>query len=292
MRATPAAGVLLLVVLLASAQPARAQAEPPVGVRAAGMGGAFTAVADDASAVFWNPAGLAAGSFFSLVLDRNTMDQDSAALIALGTPPLGISYYRTATADLPNGRHSLVAHHAGVTLLQSLGERVAVGATVKLVRGVATSGASSVSTNKFDTDIGVMTTGSFARLGLSVRNLTAPEFSAPGGGLVKLDRRVRAGLSVNASRHTVAAADFDLTTADTARGKWREAAVGVEANPVIRKAWIRGGLRWNTADGPAAPVGTAGASVAVYGSTLADVHVSFGSDDGNRGWGAGLRFVF
>jgi hypothetical protein len=30
-----------------------------IGARAAGMGGAFVAVADDASAVFWNPAGLA-----------------------------------------------------------------------------------------------------------------------------------------------------------------------------------------------------------------------------------------
>ena len=36
------------------------------------MGGAFTAVADDASAAFWNPAGFASGSFFSLVLDTNT----------------------------------------------------------------------------------------------------------------------------------------------------------------------------------------------------------------------------
>ncbi len=30
----------------------------PVGVRASGMGGAFVAVADDASATYWNPAGL------------------------------------------------------------------------------------------------------------------------------------------------------------------------------------------------------------------------------------------
>ena len=30
----------------------------PVGARAVGMGGAFTAVADDATAIWWNPAGM------------------------------------------------------------------------------------------------------------------------------------------------------------------------------------------------------------------------------------------
>ena len=58
----------LLLPQLASAQP-----DPPVGVRAAGMGGAFVAVADDASAVYWNPGGLAAAAYFSIVVDRNTV---------------------------------------------------------------------------------------------------------------------------------------------------------------------------------------------------------------------------
>jgi hypothetical protein len=290
MRAALATGILSLLFAAAGPSAAHAQAEPPVGVRAAGMGGAFTAVADDASAVFWNPAGLATGSFASLVLDRNALDTRSATLIALGTPPLGLAYYRTA-GELPDGRHSLVAHHAGVTLVQSVGGRLAVGATLKVVRGVASSPESSVSTNTFDTDIGVMATGSLGRLALSVRNLTAPEFKVPGGGTVELARRVRAGISVNTSRKTMAAADFDLTTRATARGDCREAALGLEANPT-RPAWIRGGVRWNTAGAGAAPVGTVGGSFAVYGSTFADAQVSFGSADGDRGWGAGLRFVF
>ena len=37
---------------------AAAQTAEVVGTRALGMGGAFVAVADDPSAVYWNPAGL------------------------------------------------------------------------------------------------------------------------------------------------------------------------------------------------------------------------------------------
>ena len=297
MRATAASWTLILLFTLAPALPVRAQAEPPVGVRAAGMGGAFTAVSDDGAAVFWNPAGLASGSFFSLVLDHNSMDDGSASLISLGTPPLGVSYYRTATTEFGTSRYAFVGHHAGLTVLQSLGDRIAVGATLKLVRGVVSAPARSVASNTFDTDLGIMTTGSFARLGLSVRNLFEPEFDAPDAGAasalttVKLERRIRAGIALNTSRRTVAAADVDLTTAETSRGAWREAALGLEAM-ATRKVWLRSGFRWNTADGPSAPVGTVGASLAVYGATMADVQLSFGSDDGNRGWGAGLRFVF
>src|SRR6478752_2017533 len=72
--------IAIVAALLAAPAAARAQPEPPVGVRAAGMGGAFVAVADDATAVHWNPAGLATGSFFSLVIDRNAVNTDEQTL--------------------------------------------------------------------------------------------------------------------------------------------------------------------------------------------------------------------
>jgi hypothetical protein len=43
----------------------------PVGARGAAMGGAFTAVANDASAIFWNPAGLAFSEGGHIFLSQN-----------------------------------------------------------------------------------------------------------------------------------------------------------------------------------------------------------------------------
>jgi hypothetical protein len=132
------------------------------------MGGAFVAVADDASAVYWNPAGLAVGSYFSLVLDggvrRAVPDEgprgetQSSFLIAATMPAFGLSYYRVRSAVaapavllqpvegpvLTQATHlrvdTLVTNHAGITLVQSLLPNVSVGSTLKVVRGVAATG--------------------------------------------------------------------------------------------------------------------------------------------------------
>ena len=161
----------VLALLLAPAV-AAAQGGSPVGVRAQGMGGAFVGVADDASAVYWNPAGLAGGALFSLVLDGGTSEAlpdgrthgaaRSSWLLALTTPALGLSYYRLAqdrvTVLMPPAdaaasldaagvapllvtaqRHALVTHHAGATLVQSLTDSLAVGTTLKAVHGIAGS---------------------------------------------------------------------------------------------------------------------------------------------------------
>ena len=86
------APVALLIPLLAAAPGlAQAQTFETFGIRAQGMGGAFVAVSDDATATWWNPAGLATGGFFdSVVQNGSTTEPDDRSRgpisIRSGTP--------------------------------------------------------------------------------------------------------------------------------------------------------------------------------------------------------------
>ena len=52
-----------------------------IGARAAGMGGAFVSLADDPSAMFWNPAGLATANGLQLFISGETPADFSAAAL-------------------------------------------------------------------------------------------------------------------------------------------------------------------------------------------------------------------
>src|SRR5687768_18556156 len=94
----------IFVALIGLLPPAAgAQTFPSTGTRAQGMGGAFVGVAADGTALYWNPAGLASGSYFSLVVDGGAGEAIPAGqqggrsgnfLIGASMPALGLGYYR------------------------------------------------------------------------------------------------------------------------------------------------------------------------------------------------------
>jgi F plasmid transfer operon protein TraF len=324
--------VLLVGCLAMSSRLVEAQDFEVFGTRAAGMGGAFVAVADDASAVYWNPAGLAMGSYFSLLLDYGTFKAEPDRTVRAGSksgmglafafPALGVSYYRLRmttiaepqdeTQAVPPGNvrlQTLITHQTGATLVQSLTNSIAVGAAVKLVRGIAATEivpdnnrddlldeASDLignASNKFDADIGVIASTGSLRAGFTVRNVAEPEFEGP-GGTIRLKRQFRAGVSVRPTPGLLVAADFDLDRVPGTVGDQRNVAVGAEAH-IFRRAFVRSGFRINTIDDEAGghrPVVSAGGSYAVFGSLLIDGQGTFGSEGGDRGWGIGARVVF
>jgi hypothetical protein len=232
--------LVLLFISVSWLTPASATAQgfEVVGTRALGMAGAFVAVADDATATFWNPAGLASGPVFDLVVENQRTEtaesrdrgvRGSSFTIALGTPPLGLAYYRIRTAAaLPvtvSGEslaseqlavRRLSTQHFGATLVQSLATFLTIGTTLKIVRGTAATATVATESieraldaateldgqteTTMDLDAGLMAVFGAWRAGLVGRNLREPEFEAPSSDgtasvPMKLSRQVRAGVA-------------------------------------------------------------------------------------------------
>jgi hypothetical protein len=227
----------MVLCAVASASPAFAQGP---GTRAAGMAGAFVAVADDASSVYWNPAGMATGALASAVLDFGRQESipnseraetSSAGLVAVTLPPLGVSFYRRAHRFAPAGGtvatagpsredggrsvQGLTTSNVGVTLAQSLSDNLVLASTIRLVRGEAWRGL--VAGDTAEAALGQVT-------------------SLPGTGTTRVD--VDAGLMLVAGRLRLGAVARNLTAPsfETASG----------ADPVVLDREARVGVAWGS----------------------------------------------
>lgn len=306
-------GVVCALPGLAVAQPFEA-----VGSRALGMAGAFVAVADDASAAYWNPAGLASGQPASATIEWVRFQSGnrkaapvkgpwelSTRFMSLGTWPMGLNYSRTDEVSLASAQRvdRFTTQHYGLSVLQTITEGVVVGATVKYLRGrvssesvtASTVGASlergrdleADSSGALDLDLSAMYDARVFRLGATIRNLRSPEFTGATGVSRKLERRSRVGLAVLPSAGLTLAIDFDLDTADLPTGPQRVVAAGVERQWSARVV-LRGGARRNL-EGTRATVAAAGASFAMRPGTWLDAHATMGRSAEGRGFGIGLR---
>src|SRR5258708_6732587 len=155
-----------------------------------GMGGAFVAVADDSTATWWNPAGLATGAFSDVTVARADTDleasvparRDRVSWFAATSPAFGFSYYRLRITDIqrsgPTGEplvdredtrnalsvRSFSANELGLTVVQSLLPGIHAGATVKYVRGTLRTGVDDASRPPSDVlDSGEKLSGGNAR---------------------------------------------------------------------------------------------------------------------------------
>jgi len=112
-------------------------------------------------------------------------------VIALATLPVGLSYYRlesyaadSAGADGGHPIEALVTDYVGVTLVQSVGSILDVGATLKYVHGRRGTAWQFLwgparpaellirdGSNTFDMDVGALAVFDRTRLGVVARNL-------------------------------------------------------------------------------------------------------------------------
>jgi hypothetical protein len=278
------------------------------------MAGAFVAVADDATAVYWNPAGVGTGAIVSAVLDAGRFqtgsserqgiaaEEDTGAVVALSATAVGVGFFRYGTHGIqsqvepevasPDGReevlrsvHAVTASSIGVSLVQSLSDHIIVGATPKVIWA---SGRTAV-----DVDAGLIAWVNRFRFGVVGRNLTTPEFGE-GGTDIELERELTVGGAWGSGwsgiSRVIVSVDSDVLERPTPTGDRRDVAAGVETWWLQQRLGVRGGVRGSTI-GDARSMVTAGVSAGLRPGLLVDAHVGYGADDA-RSWSVGARMTF
>jgi hypothetical protein len=327
--------VLVVVCLIAVhvARPPRASAQiyEAVGTRAQGMGGAFVAVANDASATWWNPAALIL-SYFSVVVDRAVTEEpaDPSGVwrattggVAASFPSLGLSYYRlrvseiaapASTAGGDPGRQDLGAagiglrsrytQQFGATIGQSLGNHVVIASTLKLVR--AGESAAPPGTldeadelepsldSSGDLDIGALVMVASARIGVSVKHVNEPEFGE-GSGRFVLGRQVRAGFAWVAGQTgapVIVTAAFDADLTRTPTAFGE--ARHIASGVEVELPRQRLAVRGGVSANTVGDTGSSvsgGVSLGLVRGFYLDAARTFGSDRSRKGWAASFRLT-
>ena len=189
------------------------------GARAAGMGEAYSAAADDASAVYWNPAALSRISGASAVFMHSGLPADisyeylgcgrklgSGGALGLGVQYLSVpALHETDASGFETGS-SFSPGDLGVTLAYSfpLGEKYSAGISGKYIRSKIDRTAST-----FASDLGLLAApfGGGFRLAFAVQNL---------GGRLKFEHgsdplplNMKLGASFSFSRNWLIALDLN-----------------------------------------------------------------------------------
>ena len=155
-----------------------------VGARSMGMGGSFVGLANDASALFWNPAGLSFSKGINTLFSHNDWALDIShefigAIIPLkNNNHLGVSFSaltmgekEVTTVIEPDGNglyYSVLDLAMGLSYAKSISDRLSYGLTLKYIRTSAYN--ESASTVAFDIGSILRTSFHNLKIGMALSN--------------------------------------------------------------------------------------------------------------------------
>jgi len=259
------------------------------GARASGLGSAYTALADDANAVYYNPGGLAlARREVSLMHASWALDGGydfAAAALPAGPFTAAISFTRLDHGELEGraadgagaGGFSAADKAVGVALARNLGA-FSLGGGVKYVSSyIAGYSASAVA---FDLGAMARLRSAPVTLGLAARNL--------GAGLKYAERREPLPLSLNAGAAWAVLPSVNLAAEVGRLVRDRVTTFSVGTEYALGALALRGGYAAGAAGGDGAMCGGLGFKA---GSMKLDYSFSpFGSLDTTRRFSLSMAF--
>jgi len=157
----------------------------PVGARGTAMGSAFASVADDASAMFWNPGGVARLPGYALLVDHAkwlpglnynyfgvVIPLQAVGNIGINVTALGTEEMDITTPDQPMGtgeKFDATSIEVGITISRNLTDRFSLGGNIKYINEkILNSSAAG-----FAIDVGALYDTPFPRirLGFCISNV-------------------------------------------------------------------------------------------------------------------------
>jgi len=240
--------LVLSAVVLADGIGAFSAFKNGIGARALAMGGAFVAVADDATAVCWNPAGLAQLTDTRLsgmstdLFGLGITHQYVGATTSFANLGIGLGWERAAIDG------QVVDGSGGLGASFTWTEQAIVGSLATNVMDIAMAGANvkyyladsglGDSASGFGFDLGLLVSlGDMFVIGVNAKDLAGSSIAWDGGATDVISGLYTAGLAMKlADDMLVLAADVDFS--GSALG---DTHVGVEFN-VIDELALRGGV--------------------------------------------------
>lgn len=206
-----------LIIALPVVAGAEVSYQVPIGARGIGMGGAFSAVADDATAIYWNPAGLplighqeVTGGHANLFGSEIRDSFISFVLPLTPSQAVGIDWYHSGYSDseLDFGENRIDLAYG-----RRIGSRFSAGAVVKyLNRNTGLDGFEVRRGSGFGIDFGVLYQPipmlRIAGVGQDAFD-TELKYSAGNGNVVAFPRTLRAGAALTPWSWGTVAVDVD-----------------------------------------------------------------------------------
>jgi hypothetical protein len=248
--------VLLIILPLSKASDIKNNAELifpvlniGVGARANAMGSAFTAIADDMTATYWNPAGLSLINNIQLGFSYNKWFMDSyigniVAAIKTGPGSIGLNifYMNFGSFDKIDSPYSemkdtINPFSFAVALAYGIGlnKNFSLGLSGKFIM----QSLSTISYTGYAGDIGLLYKTSLFSAGITAKNLGT-------GGSYSLPININLGLALNlinsTSNSLIISSDFDYVLNST-----HEIKAGIEYD-YEKVLYLRAGYKYNLSD--------------------------------------------